>query len=821
MVWIREQLPGKTDAEIRKLGNELKNSIRATVKTGVVTPEFDAAKIAAQATAPIEKKVGPVITQEALMSKPELSETQSKDIVEAQKLIEERQQTERVVNEDNTVNIEKLYEGALLNGDKLVPKVGVMGKFLDAVTNTFDPKTAKSEWRRAMGRTFASVRKVIGSFGEVGNRIVNTFDEITHREDTFSAKAKESAGKFVDYVKKNLTPEENQEQKILRIKNNVANAKAEGRNKIRTADEVIAQSPNPKVKEALRLYYEAVKEISQALNSKWYRVNGQPAYKAGEPSLFHPRDYGKNEIPDNTFKINELAKEMVSKDPDLTMRKAEADARAQIENQQAHSSKTPSGYGVTKAINTIEDAIEAGFELDDARALEYFINKNSKAAAIMDVLGKKGIYETSDIKDTQDTAHIEDEARKAVDQYYKQIKDDFAKEIDNYVNKEKFSPREGQAFREVLEHYMEFSFKGGDIGKLWNVARKVQALKLGTSGINNFFQPFLNLLKGDFPSFTKGVRAAWTRSASPEFLSRIRESRFGYKDINDLTIQSGTKQHQYLETPQETTGETLLDKATKVTGFGLKTTETGNRQGASVAAFDFAYRAEKMINDPNVSITKKISLANDLTELIGREVKVNEPLQLTKTDMNNAMYNFTKATQFGYDPLNLPHWANTGWGKAIFQFKSFVYNSTRLTFESTIGELQQGNTGRATRNFLVMSLLFPLPGEAIRAFRHYVLGSQTKDDQNLMSRWFNDIGEIVGLGFLDSVINSPDGYSFITNIVGGPTATTAAQAFDWITKTVPELGSGEIGKSLESTFKFTSKQIGGFGTALRNINQPR
>ena len=184
--------------------------------------------------------------------------------------------------------------------------------------------------------------------------------------------------------------------------------------------------------------------------------------------------------------------------------------------------------------------------------------------------------------------------------------------------------------------------------------------------------------------------------------------------------------------------------------------------------------------------------------------------------MLNAAYNFTKATQFGYDPLNLPHWASTGWGKTIFQFKSFVYNSTRLTFESTVGELQQGNVGRATRNFMIMSILFPLPGEAIRAFRHDVLGSQTKDDDNIMERWFNDIGEIVGLGFLDSVVNSPDGYSFITNLVGGPTFSTAAQGFDWLTNVVSDVSTGEIGKSLEDTFNFATKQFGGLGSVARN-----
>lgn len=827
--WLKPIFPDKTESQIRTMGTIVKKAIGDIYKTSKgdmltvpkiaestaeTVPSLDTQKAVEQATT----KSGMLKTEQPLAEKPALTAQEEQNIAQAKTITEQQPQETGVVNADNTVNIEKLYEQSLLTGDKIVPKVGMVGKFLDYATNTFDPKDAKSQYKRAIGRTFASVRKILNNFGDVGARIVKTFDEITHREDVLSAKAKEAADKFVNYAK-TLTPEQNQEQQLLRAKNNVANMKAEGRSKIRTIEEVVAQTNDPKIKEAIRLHFEATKEISQALSSRWYRVEGQPAYKAGEPSVFHPRDYGFDNAPNITNKIDALAHEMQIKNPNLTLRQAEADARAQIENQQVHSSRVPSGYGVTQPINTYQDMINAGFELNDARALEYYINKTSKTAAIMDVLGKKGIYNTEGIRDVQDSGKIVEEARKATDQYYKQITDDFAKEIERYITEQKFSPKEGQAFRGVLSNYMDFSFKGGDIGEFMNIARKIQALKLSTSGINNFFQPFLNLLKGDFPSFYTGLRAAWFRSSSPELLKQLQE--FGYKDLNDATIQSGTKQHQYLESPQETITQTALDKATKVTGYGLKVTETGNRLGATAAAFDFIYRATKTLNDARTSLSTKISLSNDISKLIGRELKLNEPVKLTREDMDNGLYNFTKATQFGYDPLNLPHWANTSWGKSIFQFKSFVYNSTRLTFESTIGELQQGNVGRATRNFMVMAMLFPLPGEAIRAFRHYVLGSQTKDDDNIMKRWFNDVGEIVGLGFLDSVINSPDGYSFITNIAGGPTATTAAQGFDWITKAVPQLSSGEIGKSLESTFNFATKQFGGLGAAIRNINQPR
>lgn len=829
--WLKTVLPDKTETQLKTLGKTVKSSIKELAKSsepGVLTiPAVNQPQTATQTPADIARIASgktdittdttqiqqrtPLVVAEPLPEAP--TRNTAADLAMAETLRGKQNNIPQIINPDSTVNVENLYEQSLKGGDRIVSKVGVMGKMLDALTNTFDPKDAKSQWRRAMGRTFASVRKVLNGFGDVGKDMVKTFDDITKQEDRFMSKSKEAASRFVKYLDE-LTPEQRQEQQLLRLRNNVANMKAEGRNKLRTPEEVLAQTNDPKVKKALQLYFSATKEISAALNGRWYKVDGKPAYKAGEPTLFHPRDYGEQTQVDNTARINEVAQDLLSKNPDMTLRQAEADARRQVEIQQQHSSKVASGYGVKTPINTIDDAITAGFELDDAKALEFFINKNSKTAAIMDVLGKKGIYETSELGDVQDGEQAVEGPKKAIAQYYNQIQADFAKEIDRYIAEKQFNPKEGKAFRSVLTHYLDFSFKGGDIGELWNTARKIQALKLTTSGINNFFQPFLNLLKADFPSFFKGIRAAWFRSASPMTLARLRE--FGIKDLNDLTVESGAKQHQYLETSDDGLSNTVLDKATKVTGAGLKLTETGNRQGAAIAGFDFAYRAAKVLNDPNIPITTKVSMANDLSLLLGREIKHTEQLVLSRDDMLNAAYNFTKATQFGYDPLNLPHWANTGWGKAIFQFKSFVYNSTRLTFESTIGELQQGNVGRATRNFMIMSLLYPLPGEAIRAFRHYVLGSPTPEDEGIMHRWFGDVGEIVGLGFLDSIIESPDGYSFFVNVFGGPTATTVAQGVDWLRQAVPQLFDGEIGSSLESTFNFATKQFGGAGSLIRN-----
>lgn len=75
-------------------------------------------------------------------------------------------------------------------------------------------------------------------------------------------------------------------------------------------------------------------------------------------------------------------------------------------------------------------------------------------------------------------------------------------------------------------------------------------------------------------------------------------------------------------------------------------------------------------------------------------INVDEAIKrgtLTQESLARAAYNMVDQTQFHINPMKLPTWSRSTWGKFFTQFKSFGYMQTKFYRDHIINEARQGN----------------------------------------------------------------------------------------------------------------------------------
>jgi hypothetical protein len=267
-----------------------------------------------------------------------------------------------------------------------------------------------------------------------------------------------------------------------------------------------------------------------------------------------------------------------------------------------------------------------------------------------------------------------------------------------------------------------------------------------------------------------------------------------------------------------------VSKIEKIVNAPLKATMK-NWVGTSMAneGVDIASKYAAALNkvlETGISTEKGARALSQLEELIGRKLERNVPVQLTEDDFLNAANRFTRATRFGPNPLNMPAWSNSAYGKSMLQFKNYFYNQTRFLLEHTVGEAMSGNVGRATRNLMILTTVLPPAGAVEIALQNLIRGQATNNDFTSIDGYINDLSAVGGIGIMKQVFDATTTPDRILNFAAGPTATTLADLGYTGLNSVKQMMSGEFGKPLESTYNLATQQFGGLGAGLRNILSP-
>lgn len=285
--------------------------------------------------------------------------------------------------------------------------------------------------------------------------------------------------------------------------------------------------------------------------------------------------------------------------------------------------------------------------------------------------------------------------------------------------------------------------------KVGRFLRSIQGFKLGLAAIPNSTQGVLNgMLGADLPSLARGLRAA-TRKHGWRFAieSGATIDPILHESVKDLAGSSRT-----------------LDIYLRATGF--QATERWNRV---LAANTGAAYAERMIEKAKRGNKRAAAALEELGINAASAVRRGK---LDPDEVLLAAKKFTDMTQFRSRPEDMPEFASSEWGKVFWQFKNFSYQATRLFYRSLVGELQAGNFGRAARNLLILSTIYPLTGAAVNAIRNLLKGREEEDEG--LQLYLKSAAAAGALGIVYDSLQSA-GRGKVLEFLAGPTVSDVAK----------------------------------------------
>jgi len=290
------------------------------------------------------------------------------------------------------------------------------------------------------------------------------------------------------------------------------------------------------------------------------------------------------------------------------------------------------------------------------------------------------------------------------------------------------------------------------------IIKTIQTPKLAFAQMLNIGQSSNTLLATDLPSVAKGIRMAFTQEG---VVNAMKSGAIMENVLREMTELVGSKSRF---------SNTFL----KYTLFSW--TERFNRIVASNAGMEYANRlTRKLANSPgNKTILAQLS---ELGIDGAKAVKVG----LGKDDLLKAGRKVAEKTQFRARAIDLPAFATSPEGSVIFQFKNFIYNQTRFVYNQTVGELKKGHYGKGVRSLALLSMMFPVTGEVLSDVRSLATGSTRPT--NYLRRYFDNIGEVGGMGMVADLFRSAE-YDSLLELFSGPTASTAARTVEELTDIV-------------------------------------
>lgn len=372
--------------------------------------------------------------------------------------------------------------------------------------------------------------------------------------------------------------------------------------------------------------------------------------------------------------------------------------------------------------------------------------------------------------------------------------DDVYKSIDSHFEND---PMGAAKAKEVIDRIFRVIDERVNFDEFASMLKSLGGLKFSLSFLRQPGQLINNLLRGDLPSAWKGIRAILNQT-QPFTLGDIEIP--GGTTIRRFTLESGAQQIPILD----------FDRNTKFQRFvnGVLTPLTKSEKGmmrisSSVTGANYAWSLSKIINQGG---PQSLQAMNWLKALLRQDpTTVGGQVKLSYDDLKRAAYWFTKDTQFGFDPLRLPYFAGTTWGSVIFQGKNFAWNQARLMFNSTIGEIRAGNPGRATRNFMILAMLYAPAGYVIQSVINILTGKENDTDLATVDGWLKSITDSGAMGLTVDIFQAPNGHIFVSNMMGGPVlGGTGADAYNVL------VGNMDIDD-------FLARQAGGGGRFVQNV----
>jgi hypothetical protein len=282
-----------------------------------------------------------------------------------------------------------------------------------------------------------------------------------------------------------------------------------------------------------------------------------------------------------------------------------------------------------------------------------------------------------------------------------------------------------------------------------------QVVKLTLAALPNVTQgTLLTWLATDLPSVAAGVKALFT----------ARGRRFA--------LESGATLESILrEATREMGGNRFAKAYLKAVGF--TPTEVGNRIEASNAGPFFARRTFEQLRGSR-SLTRPQGdpgLRSLLTDL---GVDVDAAFRrggLTPLELRRAGKRVSDRTQFRNRPQDIPRVASHWFGRMWWVFRNYNYQSLKLTWDASVGEFKAGRPKRAVRNIVLMTVLFPVIGDQVRALRDTILGRK-RGKESLLERYLWGAANVSTFGQIVDMMRSSNIGAGVEAVAG----TVAASA---------------------------------------------
>ncbi|HEY2930864.1 MAG TPA: hypothetical protein VGK99_03890 [Acidobacteriota bacterium] len=216
----------------------------------------------------------------------------------------------------------------------------------------------------------------------------------------------------------------------------------------------------------------------------------------------------------------------------------------------------------------------------------------------------------------------------------------------------------------------------------------------------------------------------------------------------------------------------------KMIGFGA--TERFNRTVSAVAGKNYAEQLAGTLRKNPADKSASFQLSR-----LGLNPATIMERGLSEDDLLKAAQTVTRETQFSPRPQNLPLFLNSPSGKVLFQFKTFVYNQTKL-IKNEILQNVKSDPAAASRKILMLVAAAPVVGElgldAKMLVRNFVAGVLNNDvhvdrPSALVDRIIEDYAAVGSFGIFGDIYQSGKyGERGITNLIAGPTASNLMEA---------------------------------------------
>lgn len=339
--------------------------------------------------------------------------------------------------------------------------------------------------------------------------------------------------------------------------------------------------------------------------------------------------------------------------------------------------------------------------------------------------------------------------------------------------------------------------------------KNIQVLeKLGFSSIANSMQSLITTVpKAAALGYVRGTKI---------IAGAIKE--MVVNNGNDAARRSGVAIQQSIRDISGLSGKGISSKSAnallQLNGFSK--IEQANRLFAANVGKQYFDHAVDIVAHPDRVWAKatgklkqaEIDLKNlGLTKEKIAKIKAGDVSVVIESDVENAMWRFSRMTQFSARPEDLPYWASHPMGSLLFQFKSFAINQAKFMGEHVLKPAKRGNLA-PLMTFLATS---QIAGEGIIGAKNLLKGKDQRED-NGMERILNNWSAAASLGIFSDVWKAAS-YGKTIDLLAGPTLGTAVDEVEnsikLIDRMLDESQDVSVGDEVEKFLRRRTRNIPG------------